>query len=737
MKQIVQSYKSGEVVLREVPVPFCGEKRILVRNKSSLISIGTERTTIELGKKSLIGKAAARPDLVRRALDKSKKEGLLKTWQEAMGRLDTPTPLGYSSAGIVMESGIAATEFSPGDRVACVGQGFASHAEFVSMPINLVCKIPKGVSEDEASFGMLGIIALHGIRSANLTFGSRVVVLGLGLLGLLTVQMLRAYGSDVVAMDPSLDKINLAHKFGLNNVTTNSDELVDLVNYLTMGYGADAVIITAASKERGPIDLAIQLCRNKAKIVVVGTADIHPDRNELWKKEIELIVSKAGGPGALDPLYEIEGVDLPIGEVRWTQKRNLEEFLRLIFEKKIDVFPLITHRYAIEDAQVAYELLISGKLKSPIGVLLEYLQNAPVKRSLPVSHLLSLGKNRAIKDHQLIQIGVIGAGLFGKALLIPALQKIEGIGFSTLCAGSGANVEHSARRFGFSNQTTDSEIIWSDCNIRAVIGLTPHSNHVKLVRDAIKNRKNLFLEKPLCINEDELDKVYEEAQKCYLQQSKTFPIIMVGHNRRHSPHAVRMREWLAFRKSPLILHMRINAGFVPIDHWVHSDGEGRSRIVGEMSHFVDFIQCLVGCSIERVYAEKISGNNRVVVNGDNLAITMKFSDGSVATIVYSGSGDKAYSREYIEIFFDGKTIVSKDFCISELYKNGKVEKLKTSGQQIGYKEELEIFFDYIRNENNSLSGLQDALHIMSTVFAIENSVALGLPQIPRYSFTIL
>ena len=302
MKQVVQSYKTGDVTLRDVAVPQCGSKRLLVRTTHSLISLGTERSTIELGRKSLLGKAASRPDLVRRAWDKAKKEGLLKTWQEAMGRLDTPTPLGYSSAGIVEECGIAATEFAPGDRVACVGQGFASHAEFTSMPVNLACHIPSGVSDEEASFGMLGIIALHGVRSANLSFGSKVVVMGLGLLGLLTIQILRAYGCEVIALDPASDKSQLAQNFGFSAVTTDTAELTQLVQSQTAGYGADAVIITAATKDRGPIDLAIQLSRQKGRIVVVGTADIHPDRNELWQKEIELVVSKAAGPGSLDPL---------------------------------------------------------------------------------------------------------------------------------------------------------------------------------------------------------------------------------------------------------------------------------------------------------------------------------------------------------------------------------------------------------------------------------------------------
>ena len=532
MKQIVQSYKTGEVKLREVPVPRSGCKRILVRTRASLVSIGTERSTIELGRKSLAGKAAARPDLVRRAWEKAKKEGLLKTYQEAMGRLDSPTPLGYSCAGIVEECGIAATEFSPGDRVACIGQGFASHAEFVSIPINLACRIPEDVPEEEATFGMLGIIALHGIRCADLSFGSRVVVMGLGLLGLLTVQMLQAYGCEVIAFDPDKDKVELSKQLGLKNVTSKPIELQRLTDSLSQAQGVDAVIITAATKKRDPVDQAIQLCRSKGKIVVVGVTDIHPDRNELWQKEVELVVSRVAGPGSLDPLYELEGIDLPIGDVRWTQKRNLEEFLRLLQCKKVNVQPLITHRFPIADAEQAYSQLIAGKLNKPVGVLLEYMKDAPIHRNLSLTDVI-----KPATSHQgAVNLGVIGAGLFGKALLLPALQKIPEVCLHTLVTSSGANVEHSGRKFGFLNQATDAEQIWSNPDIQGVVGLTPHSHHATLVKSALKNKKSLFLEKPLCTTEEELIKLRK-----LVENVESLPIIMVGHNRGFSPHTKKCR----------------------------------------------------------------------------------------------------------------------------------------------------------------------------------------------------
>jgi predicted dehydrogenase len=713
MKQVVQSYKTGEVTLRDVPVPQCGSKRILVRNSNSLISLGTERSTIELGRKSLLGKAASRPDLVRRAWDKAKKEGLLKTWQEAMGRLDTPTPLGYSSAGVVEQCGAAATEFAPGDRVACVGQGFASHAEFVSIPVNLACRIPSGVSDDEAAFGMLGIIALHGIRSANLTFGSRVVVMGLGLLGLLTIQMLRAYGCEVIALDPAADKIELARRLGFTHVTTSSDDLQQLCNTQTSGYGADAVIITAASKDRSLVDQSIQLCRPKGRIVVVGTADIHPDRNELWLKEIELVVSRAAGPGSLDPVYEIEGVDLPIGDVRWTQKRNLQEFLRLIADKKVDVLSLITHRFAIGEAESVYGQFVAGKLMQPIGVLLNYPSTASLVRTMAFPAAQAKARQAGV-----VHIGVIGAGLFGKALLLPALKTQSGTVLHTLATGSGASVEHSARKFGFLNQSTDAQAIWQNPEVDAVVGLTPHSQHARLVSSAIQTGKALFLEKPICINEEELAELRERAS-----QATTLPIIFVGHNRRFSPHAVQMQKWLAERQGPLVLQMRINTGFIPSSHWVHSDDEGRSRVVGEVSHFIDFIQCLTDAPIVRISAERISGDNRSAVNNDNIAISFKLKDGSVGSMVYSASGDKAYSREMTEIFFDGKTIVSRDFRISEFHQGGKANTFKTSGQEMGYAQELKHFISCVAGSEIPSVTLADSFATMDVIFAIERALA--------------
>jgi len=655
--------------------------------------------------------------LVRRVWEKAKKEGLVKTWQEAVGRLDTPTPLGYSCTGEILECGNVVTEVSPGDRVACIGQGFASHAEIVSIPANLMVKIPKGVTEEQASFGMLGVIALHGIRCGRLTFGGRVAVIGLGLLGLLTVQMLRAYGCEVVAFDPDPVKVGLAKQLGFEEVVGQAADLSALVETQTHSSGVDAVLITASTKKRDPVDQAIQLCRTKGRIVVIGSADIHPDRNELWQKEIDLVVSRAAGPGSLDPLYEIEGIDLPIGDVRWTQKRNLEEFLRLLQKEKINVKPLISHRFPIESAESVYSKLMSGSLGNPVGVLLEYSGSLALHRNLKLPN--SSFKPRARKDS--IIIGVIGAGLFGKALLLPAIKKEKELFLHTLVTRSGPNSEHNSRKFGFKIQATQESVIWESEEIEAVFGLTPHNHHASLVESAIRKGKALFLEKPLCISEEELLKLESMAES-----ESQLPLIMVGHNRRFSPHSEQLQKWLQNRKNPMVIQLRVNSGFVPSDHWVHSEEEGRSRIVGEMTHFIDLLQALTESRVVRVHAERIGGDNLSVVNNDNIAVTMKFKEGSVANLTYSASGDKAYSREKLEVFFEGNTLVSEDFRISKRHFGGKTETFKTQGQKIGYPEELKHFALCVKGQEFLSVTLNEAFDTMRTVFAIENSLASGL-----------
>ncbi|MEM4360083.1 MAG: bi-domain-containing oxidoreductase, partial [Candidatus Bilamarchaeaceae archaeon] len=678
-----------------------------------------------------------RPDLVKRFLEKASQEGWVKTFKEAMGRLDNPVPLGYSSAGIVVEVGTNVHKFSPGDRVACVGAGYASHAEYVRVPEMLCARIPDGVTFDEAAFGMLGIIALHGIRCAKLNFGDSVAVIGLGLLGQLSVQMLSAYGCRVIGTDLDLNKVELAKNLGAD-VVVLPHEFKKACEAFTHGYGVDAVILTVATSSDEPIHTAVDVCRFGGRIVVVGVADIHPNRNEMWHKEVEIIVSKAAGPGSLDPVYENKGIDYPYGHVRWTENRNLEEFLRLVSKKKVNVASLITHRFKIEDAEKVYADVIANRGGPYIGVLFEYGENNIEQdgKSVTQIHLedsdqkVEYPKNiggEFLKIRQVlspVKVGVIGAGLFGKAVLLPAIKNTDGIELTAISTSSGINTQHIFRKYGFKRQSTEYKSIIEDEEIDAVFILTPHSLHARMVIEALKAGKHVFVEKPLCVDEGELKEIFE-TYSSIISQNASQPFIMVGYNRRFSPHAKKIKEVFKNRQDPMVVHYRVNAGYVPPDHWVHSEEEGGSRVVGEVCHFVDFMQFLTNATPIRVYAERVSGNNRSVVNSDNVVITIKFSDGSVGDITYSASGDRAYSREQVEIFCEGKSIVSRDFKETFFYINGKKKSFKTMNQEMGYKEELRHFVDVIcRNSQPELTPIE-IYYSTLTVFLIDRALERG------------
>jgi len=734
MKQIIQNYRTGVLELAEVPVPVRSSNKILARNVASLISIGTERSVIELGKKSFLRKATARPDLVKRFMDKAKNEGFVKTFKEALGRLDNPTALGYSSAGIVIETGVQVQEFSPGDRVACIGAGYASHAEFITVPSNLCCKVPENVTLEEASFGMLGIIALHGIRCADLTFGSSVAVIGLGLLGLLSVQILKSYGCRVFGLDIDPEKAKLAQSLGADYACTDESELKSKVERETTGHGVDAVLITAATSEAGPVNLAVDLAMFRGKVVIVGMTDIHPQRNEMWHKEVEIIVSRAGGPGTFDPFYENKGGDYPPGYVRWTENRNLEEFLRLVAEKKVNVKSLVSHRFKIEEAEKVYKDIIDNRGGPYIGVILQYPEEGDTtkvigQRSKSLRSIAHIPSSIASE----VSLGVIGAGLFGKALLLPALRGLNGVRLKTLSTSSSANTHHAAKKYGFETCTTDYREILNDKDVKAVIVLTPHSLHSQMVCEALKQGKHVFVEKPLCINNEQLSEIMRVYSELRTPNSDP-PILLVGYNRRFSPHAAQILKYFENRKDPMVIHYRVNSGFVPQDHWVHSEEEGGGRIVGEICHFIDLMQYFTGSAPIRVFAERISGNNRTAVNNDNVIINVKFADGSVGNIVYSASGDKAFSRERIEIFCEGKTVVSTDFRETICHFAGKKRAFKTSNQSMGYREELQHFIDVVAGKARPILTSDEIFLSTAAVLSVHQSLALGAPykvELPR------
>ena len=724
MKQVIQSYRTGKISLEEVSVPLCQPGGLLVKTACSLVSIGTERSIIQLGRKSLLGKAISRPDLVKRALAKARCEGYWKTFQEAFGRLDVPTALGYSAAGIVIEVGEGVDEFRAGDRVACIGAGFASHAEFISMPKNLCVKVPQNVSLEEAAFGMLGTIALHGVRLAEVHLGSRVAVIGLGLLGLLTVQLLKASGCYVFAYDLDAAKGELAQSLGADTVVIGDDDPARVRH----GEGFDAVIITASAQDNKPIELAAELCRMRGKVILVGVADIEISRQIFWEKEIEFQVSKAGGPGSLDPSYEVAGIDYPYPYVRWTEQRNLEAFLEFISQGYIKIDPLVTQRFPIDDALGVYDQLLQPASSGVIGVVLTYQETLESNKNQVVVEMVA--KKRRTVKHTAIQVGVIGAGLFAKSLLLPALVKLSGIHLRGIATANGITAHHACQKYGFDYNTTDYRVLLEDKDIDAVMILTRHSLHAKMVQEALEVGKHVFVEKPLCVNETELVQIIESYK-----HNKNLSILCVGYNRRFSPSAMRLQSHYSRHQSPLVMCFRINVGLLPSEHWVNQSTEGGGRIIGELCHFIDLAQYFSGSLPTEVFAQSASPviSERSVC--EDVSVHVQFEDGSIAAIVYTASGDRAFSRERMEIFSQGTVGVLEDFRRMSFVAHGNTKVERWRNQDLGYFGELDAFFSAVRKNEGPHIPIEHTVSSSLATFRILESLATGRSLVmgqPRY-----
>ncbi len=687
MKQVIQSYRNGKISLEEVPEPACKAGGLLVQNFASLISAGTEKLMIEMGKKSLMGKAKARPDLVRQAWQKAQKEGFVSVFKEAMNRLDEPVPLGYSAAGRVLAVGEGVTGFSPGDRVAVAGAGFASHAEVVWIPENLAVPLPDTVDFEAGAFVMLGGIALHGVREANLTLGETAVVIGLGLLGLLTVQFLVAQGCRVIGVDLDPHKGELARALGAEvTLVPDRDNIEEVVSNLTGGRGADAVLIVSASKDNAPLLLAEAVARERARLVLVGVANISLTRKTFWVKELSFSVSKAAGPGSIAPLYEAKGFDYPIAYVRWTERRNLETFVHLLARGSMRVDGLITHRFPIGEALQAYDLIL-GNREPYIGVVFTYpggeprlAQAAPAIRKIslrPETPVTAAGDGRAI--------GLIGGGKFTKNILMPALKGVPGVTLVGAATTSGVSSQHLAQKYGFGYATTDHREILNDSAVGSVIITTRHNSHGSLVTEALMAGKHVFVEKPLCLSDAELRRIEENYDGSRM--------LMVGFNRRFAPLAREVKAALAGRTTPLVMTYRVNAGYIPPDSWVHDPGEGGGRLSGEVCHFIDFLQFMADSPPVRLQVAAIAGSLGKYRADDNLCLTLAFADGSIGSIIYTAKGTKAFSRERFEVFAEDSVAVIEDFRLGHIVQGGRSRKLKKLSMDMGYAAEWQFFFE--------------------------------------------
>ncbi len=687
MKQVLQNLRSGETTVVEVPVPSPQPGEVLVHTAASLLSAGTERMVVEFAGKSLVGKARSRPDLVRQIIDKARREGLLTTFEAAMSRLDQPMPLGYSSAGTIVALGEGVQDLHIGQRVACAGGGYAVHAEYAAVPTILVTPLPDTLPFDLASFSTLGAIALHGFRLAEVQLGERVAVIGLGLLGLLAAGIARAAGCQVLGVDLDPRRVALAEEMGFASVLR--PQAIEAAATFSRGRGCDAVLICADTPSADPVELAGTLARDRARVVAIGAVGLSLPRKIYYEKELTFLNSRSYGPGRYDPLYEEGGLDYPIGYVRWTEGRNLEAFVDLLAGGQVDVRPLVSHKFPIEQAPEAYALITGHGQEPFLGVVLTYPEAPEITEQPVVTPQRSAALPTASRATPVaeVRLGVLGAGNFATAVLLPALKDIPGLQKIGIASASGANAQHAAGRFGFGYASGDENRILSDPNINTVAILTRHNLHARQVLAALAAGKHVFCEKPLALNETELAEI--EAALA-TGRPENAPMLMVGFNRRFAPLAEALADFLRGRAGPLSAHYRVNAGFLPLNHWTQDPDLGGGRIIGEACHFIDFLTFLVGRPPVSVISRGLPDIGRY--REDNVVMTYAFPDGSLGTLTYLANGDKAFPKERVEVFCSGQVAVLDDFRSLELVTGGSRKTIRSRlRQEKGHQHEWLAF----------------------------------------------
>ena len=678
MKQVVQDVRKGETSVLEVPVPQVMPGTALVRTVASLVSVGTERALVEFAGKTLLGKARSRPDLVWQVLEKARREGLLTTFDAVQNRLDQPLPLGYSSAGVIEAVGDGLSGFQVGDRVACAGGGYAVHAEYAVVPQNLIAKLPAGVNFESGAFATLGAIALHGFRLGEPQLGDRVAVIGLGLLGLLAAKIAQAAGCAVFGIDTNPERVKLAEELGIEAVDRDTAETGGPA--FTGGAGFDLIQICADTPSDDTVQLAGVLARDRGIVVATGAVGTDLPRKPYYMKELRFVISRSYGPGRYDPLYEEAGVDYPRGYVRWTEGRNLHAFLELLEQGKIEVQLLLTHRFPIERAIEAYDLISDSKGEPSLGVLLTYPQEqagvVSVQRKVKF-------REPAIKAQDSVRLGAIGAGNFATATLFPAMKGVGGLEWVGLATATGMKAAQVGKRFGFAYATTDVEELLNDPRINTITVLTRHHLHASQVVAALEADKHVFCEKPLALTREELEQIEATLQT----KDK---LLSVGFNRRFAPLAIKMKNFLDSAREPLVMRYRVNAGTLPLDHWLHDPAMGGGRLIGEACHFIDFLTFLTDSLPARVFTMGLPDDERY--REDNFVITLEFADGSVGSVSYLANGDRALPKERIEVFGGGRVAVLDDFRRLDLTTSGRTETHKSQlRQDKGHRAEWNTF----------------------------------------------
>jgi len=679
VKQVLQSLKDGATQVADVPAPALRRGQLLIATSRTLISVGTERSLVTFGKANVLQKARLQPDKVRAVIEKIRTDGLAPTIEAVLGKLDQPLPMGYSNVGTVLAVGEGVAGFSVGDRVVSNGK----HAEVVAVPVNLCARVPAGVTDDAAAFTVLGAIALQGIRLAGPTLGEAIVVTGLGLVGLLTVQLLRAQGCRVLGLDYDAAKLELARQFGAETVDLSGEDPVAAAKRFSRERGVDAVLITAATSSNEPVHQAALMSRKRGRIVLVGVAGLELSRADFYEKELTLQVSCSYGPGRYDPIYEESGIDYPVGYVRWTEQRNFEAVLDMLADSRLAIAPLISHRFSIDDAVDAYRLVDAAE--PSLGILLEYPRRAgQLASSVALSSSVA---HRAVEGA--VGVSFIGAGNYAAAVLISAFRA-AGARLAAVASSSGVSATHAARKFGFATSTTDTAGILADRDTAAVVIATRHDSHAALTCAALRAGKHVFVEKPLALTLDELARV--EAQYRESHADGQAPQLMVGFNRRFAPQVVRIAELLRTVGEPKAFVMTVNAGSIPPGHWTQDPLVGGGRIIGEACHFIDLLRFLA--------AAPVAGHSAVAMRsptGDTVTISLSFMDGSIGTIHYLANGNKSVDKERLEVFAAGRILRLDNFRRLTGYGWPRFKSLNRWRQDKGQRACARAFLDAIKN----------------------------------------
>nr|WP_321231917.1 bi-domain-containing oxidoreductase [uncultured Psychroserpens sp.] len=710
MQQLTQKLGSGDMIIQDVPYPQLGKGMVIVKNHYSIISAGTEGSTVVAARKSLIGKAKERPQQVKQVVDTLKKQGPIQTYRAVMKKLDAYSPLGYSCAGEVIEVGEGVTEFEVGDKVACAGAGYANHAEIVSVPINLCVKLDNNSSLKDAAYNTLGAISMQGVRQADLRLGESCVVIGLGLLGQLAALILKASGVTVIGVDVS----EAAVKQVVDNsvvdlgMTRNAAGVEAQIQNATHGYGADAVIIAAATSSLDPINFAGAIARKKGKVVVLGAVPTGFDRDPFWyRKELELKMACSYGPGRYDLNYEEKGIDYPLPYVRWTEKRNMEAFQNLIATNRINIDYLTTHEFEFENAKAAFDLVVS-KAEPFTGIALKYDTSKTVSKSkISTSEIDKLGK---------INISFIGAGSYAQGNLLPNIPETNDIGRVGVLTNTGTTSKRVAEKFKFQFCATQESDVLDD-KTNTVFVATRHDSHGLYVLKSLEANKNVFVEKPLCLLESELESIIKA-------QSKANKAVMVGFNRRFSPLTATLKK--AIGNNPMTMLYRINAGAIPGDNWIQDLDIGGGRVLGEVCHFIDYLTYLNGSLPTKISATALPDANQL---NDTLNILIQFENGSSGVVAYYANGSKSMTKEYVEVFSAGMSATLHDFKELKIFGKGKPKKEKLFNQNKGQKEMVNAFVNGLLTNGNAPISFEDIVAVTKASFKVLESVKRGGEQV--------